>query len=78
VPVLWPAGGLATGAAVSLSNPDTKNVLARNPEYKQNADYLDGYNNQAKKKKLGSAAGGFGAAVGLYCVAIALLLSGGL
>lgn len=76
VPVLWPAGGIATGAAVSLSNPDKKNVIARNPDYKQNVDYLDGYNNQAKKKKLGSAAGGLGAAVGLYFVAIAVVFSG--
>ena len=78
VPILAPIGGIAAGTAISLKNPSLDNVKARKPELKQNADYIDGYNNRAKKKKLGSAAGGFVAGTGVLCTVFILSLSGAL
>lgn len=78
IPPLFPFGGIAAGTAVSLATPYHRKVITSNPEYKQNPDFMLGYNNQAKKKKLASAAGGLGAAVGVIFVVAAISLSGSL
>lgn len=73
--IVGPTGGIATGLAVGLTDPKPQNVIARKPEYKHNLDYMAGYNKQAKKKKMGSAAGGFGLGVGIFVAAFAYLLT---
>ncbi|AHJ99494.1 hypothetical protein [Hymenobacter swuensis] len=56
-------GGVATGVAVSMSEPKPKNFIVPESSLLQNPDYVAGYRRQAQKKKLGNAAGGFGAGV---------------
>ena len=68
-------GGVATGVAISMSEPKTKNLIVPDAALLQNPDYVKGYRRQAQSKKLGNAAGGFGAGVGTLVVVFAVLLS---
>lgn len=72
--VLTGYGGVATGLVVSLVEPNPRNFVAPNATLLTNPDYMAGYQRQAHNKKIGSAAGGFGAGVGTLVVLVAVLL----
>ena len=67
-------GGIATGAAVAASPPKTANLIVPDRQLLQNASYVEGYRKQAQRRKLGSAAGGFGAALGTQLVLSAIII----
>lgn len=68
-------GGIAVGLATGLTEPRPRNFIVTNAELLKNPDYVAGYRRQAQNKKLGSAAGGFGAGVGTMVVVVAVLLA---
>lgn len=68
-------GGVATGLVVSLVRPNPLSFIVPNTELLKNPDYVKGYQRQAQNKKIGSAAGGFGAGIGTLAVVGAVLLS---
>jgi len=68
-------GGVATGLATGLTAPKPRNFIVPDTELLKSPEYVQGYQRQAQNKKLGSAAGGFGAGVGTIVVAMAVLLS---
>ena len=70
-----PPVGFGVGIGASLTNPRTRNMITPNVNLLQEPAYVKGYQNQAKKKKLGSAAGGFGTVVGAYTILIFALLA---
>ncbi|MCA8833090.1 hypothetical protein [Hymenobacter pini] len=68
-------GGVATGLAMALVPPAERNLQVPDAALLRNPNYVAGYRRQAQNKKLGSAAGGFGAGVGTMAVVLAVLLS---
>ena len=68
-------GGVATGLAVGMTEPKPRNFIVPDTELLKNPEYVKGYQRQAQNKKLGSAAGGFGAGIGTMVVVVAVLLS---
>ncbi|RSK46353.1 hypothetical protein [Hymenobacter perfusus] len=68
-------GGVATGLAVSLVQPNPRNFIVPDADLLKNPDYVQGYRRQAQNKKIGSAAGGFGAGVGTIVVLAAVLIA---
>ncbi|RYU78364.1 hypothetical protein [Hymenobacter persicinus] len=69
------AGGLATGAAFALTPPKRHNIIASDQALLQNPDYVKGYQKQAQRKKLGSAAAGLGVGTALSVAALAVVFS---
>ncbi|QNP53616.1 hypothetical protein [Hymenobacter qilianensis] len=53
-------GGIATGAAIGLSPIQSQNIIAPDTALLNDPHYLLGYQQQAQRKKIGKAAGGFG------------------
>ncbi|RSK37342.1 hypothetical protein [Hymenobacter metallilatus] len=72
--VLTGYGGVATGVTTSLVPPAERNFRVPDTGLLRNPDYVAGYRRQAQNKKIGSAAGGFGAGVGTMVVLVAVLL----
>lgn len=68
-------GGLAAGLAVSFVKPNPHSFIVPDAELLKNPDYVQGYQRQAQNKRIGSAAGGFGAGVGTMVAIAAVLLS---
>jgi hypothetical protein len=68
-------GGVAAGLAVSFVKPNPQSFIVPDAELLKNPDYVQGYQRQAQNKRIGSAAGGFGAGVGTLAVVAAVLLS---
>jgi hypothetical protein len=68
-------GGLATGLAAGITPPRARNIPVADHTLLGNPDYVAGYQRQAQHKKLGSAAGGYGAGVGTAVLLLALVLS---
>jgi hypothetical protein len=73
--IAFAPAGLAVGLGASLSNPRKKNMVTSDVSLLQESSYVKGYQNQAKKKKLGSAAGGVGTVAGAYAVLMVLMLA---
>lgn len=65
---LYNLGGVVTGAVVATSPPNPANMFVPDQRLLQNTSYVEGYRKQAQRRKLGSAAGGFGAALGTQIV----------
>lgn len=77
--VLTGYGGPIVGVAVAASKPRPRNFVVPEAKLLQDPNYTAGYQRQAQNKKIGSAAGGFGAGVGTLVVivtALGLLLVG--
>ncbi|MET4105696.1 hypothetical protein [Hymenobacter sp. UYP22] len=68
-------GGVATGAAVSLTPPKEQNFRVPDPALLKDPNYVAGYRHQAQNKKIGSAAGGFGAGLGTMVVFVVVIIS---
>lgn len=68
-------GGLAVGLAAGVTEPKPRNFIVPEAALLHNPDYVTGYRQQAKTKKVGSAVGGFGAGVGTLVVGLAVLLA---
>lgn len=68
-------GGVATGLGMSLAPPKEQNFRVPNPALLKDPSYVAGYRHQAQNKKIGSAAGGFGAGLGTMVVFVAVILS---
>lgn len=73
-------GGVATGVAISMSEPKTKNFIVPDATLLQNPDYVKGYRHQARNKKIGNVAGGYGAGVGTVVALVVALffINGGI
>lgn len=69
--LLNPMAGLVTGVVVGSIRPPEYRLTVSDPVLLQNPDYVRGYRQQAKNKKLGKAAAGFGAGVCTFVVAVA-------
>ncbi len=67
---------LGAGGVMSNANVPDNKIIASNPEFKQSPGYLEGYQKQAKSKKLGNAAAGFGAGTVVLGAAIIAILNG--
>lgn len=73
-------GGLVVGTAVTLTAPPRGNLNAPEPALLNDPAYYNGYAQQAKNRKLGKAAAGFGVGMGTLLVLFTLFaaaLSGG-
>jgi|SRR5690606_34827200 len=70
-----PPLGLAVGAGIGLSAPPVRKLETPQPELLQNIHYVQGYQKQAKKQKLGKAAAGFGTGVGIYVAVVILIIA---
>ena len=53
-------GGLATGAVIAATPPKRHNLLVPDQALLADANYVNGYQKQAQRQKLGKAAAGFG------------------
>jgi hypothetical protein len=53
-------GGIATGTAIAASPVQDKNFIVPDEALLNDPNYLDGYQKQAQRKKLGKAGGGLG------------------
>ncbi|TGE27471.1 hypothetical protein [Hymenobacter metallicola] len=73
--VVSPIAGIATGAAIAANVPSRSNIVTPEPTLLQNPTYVKSYQQQAKRKKLGKAAAGFGTGMGVIVVALAVLLA---
>lgn len=67
-------GGVATGLAMSLTPPKEQNMRVPDPALLKSPNYVAGYRHQAQNKKIGSAAGGFGAGIGTMVVLVAVII----
>ncbi|HEX8349001.1 MAG TPA: hypothetical protein VF598_03500, partial [Hymenobacter sp.] len=61
-------GGLITGVAIGATKPKAHNFVVPEAALLQDPNYVAGYRRQAQNKKIGSAAGGFGAGLGTFLV----------
>jgi hypothetical protein len=68
-------GGPIVGVAVAASKPKPRNFVVPEAKLLQDPNYTAGYQRQAQNKKIGSAAGGFGAGVGTLAVLTAVLVA---
>ncbi|WP_022825182.1 hypothetical protein [Hymenobacter norwichensis] len=77
--VLTGYGGPIVGVVVAASKPKPRNFIAPEAKLLQDPNYVSGYQRQAQNRKIGSAAGGFGAGVGtlaVFVTVVGLLLVG--
>ncbi|WP_347157505.1 hypothetical protein [Pontibacter chitinilyticus] len=79
--VLNPAAGLVTGTVVSVVPPNIESDYNPNHQLLKNEVYREAYQKQARKRKIGTAAAGFGAGAAVlsmvYMVVTMSLLGGG-
>ncbi|MBO0358387.1 hypothetical protein J0X19_10560 [Hymenobacter sp. BT186] len=73
--VLTGYGGPIVGVAVAASKPRPRNFVVPDAKRLQDPNYTAGYQRQAQRKKIGSAAGGFGAGVGTLAVVAAVMVA---
>jgi hypothetical protein len=64
-------GGLATGLAIAGTPPKPQKMVVSDQALLSDPNYVSGYQKQAQRQKLGSAAGGFG--VGLATGAVVVI-----
>ncbi|MBC6991184.1 hypothetical protein [Hymenobacter sp. BT491] len=72
-PVIGPVLGVGVVATLASVRPSEKNFEILSPELRANPSYMAAYRKQARRKKAGSAIGGFGAALGTGAVAVAII-----
>ncbi|MDU0369750.1 hypothetical protein ACFPAF_05035 [Hymenobacter endophyticus] len=66
-------GGVATGMGISLTPPKKQNMRVPDPALLKSPNYVAGYQHQARNKKFGNAAGGYGAGVGTVVALVVAL-----
>ncbi|OON68355.1 hypothetical protein B0919_14500 [Hymenobacter sp. CRA2] len=76
-PYVGPLGGIAAGVAIGTTPPprDALQAAAPKPELLNDPQYYHGFEKQAKNRKLGKAAEGFGVATGTQLVLGVILLA---
>ncbi len=70
LPLGGPILGLGAGVILTTARIPERKIVTPQPALKQHSSYLAGYQNQAKKKKLGNAAAGLGTGIVLLYAAI--------
>lgn len=73
--LLFPLAAPVVGTVLTVTKVPVSKIKASQPEFKLQKSYVDGYQKQARNKKLGNAAAGIAAGVGVYATFIAILLS---
>jgi len=68
-------GGPIVGITVAATRPKVRNFVVPDAQLLQDVNYVAGYQRQAQNKKVGSAAGGFGAGVGTLAVVFVVLFA---
>ncbi len=71
----FPPAGLVAGLIIGSKSPKVTHLVVSEEEFRLEPNYLRGYKDQAHRRKIGKAAAGFGAGVGVFAV-IFLVLSG--